>query len=64
MEEILVECASKPDLATVANEVDIKVVKTESKDWKVETDETFVDAVLGGFVEVAKEMGNAFNTEE
>lgn len=64
MEEILVECASKPDLATVTNEVDIKVIKTERKDWKIEADETFVNAVLGGLAEAAKEMENAFNTEE
>lgn len=64
MEEILVECASKPDLATVTNEVDIKVIKTESKNWKIEADETFVNAVLGGLAEAAKEMENAFNTEE
>lgn len=64
MEEILVECASKPDLATVTNEVDIKVVKTESKNWKIEADETFVNAVLGGLTEAAKEMGNSFNIEE
>lgn len=64
MEEILVECVSKPDLATVTNEVDIKVIKTESKSWKIEADETFVNAVLGGLAEAAKEMENAFNTEE
>ena len=64
MEEILVECASKPDLATVTNEVDIKVIKTESKDWKIEADDAVVDALLGGLADAAKEMENAFNTEE
>ena len=64
MEEILVECASKPELATVTNEVDIKVVKTESKEWKIEADDTFVNALLGGLADAAKEMENAFNTEE
>ena len=64
MEEILVECASKPDLATVTNEVDIKVVKTESKDWKIEADDAVVNALLGGLADAAKEMENAFNTEE
>ena len=64
MEEILIECASKPDLATVTNEVDIKVIKVESNDWKIEADETFVNAVLGGLAEATKEMENAFNTEE
>lgn len=64
MEEILVECVSKPDLATVTNEVDIKVIKTESKDWKIEADDAVVNALLGGLADAAKEMENAFNTEE
>ena len=64
MEEILVKCASKPDLATVTNEVDIKVIKTESKDWKIEADDAVVNALLGGLADAAKEMENAFNTEE
>ena len=64
MEEILVECASKPDLATVTNEVDIKVIKTESKDWKIEADDAVVNALFGGLADAAKEMENAFNTEE
>lgn len=64
MEEILVECASKPELATVTNEVDIKVVKTESKEWKIEADDTFINALLGGLADAAKEMENTFNTEE
>ena len=64
MEEILVECASKPDLATVTNEVDIKVIKTESKDWKIEADDAVVNALLGGLADAAKEMETAFNTEE
>lgn len=64
MEEILVSCASKPDLATVTNEVDIKVVKTDSKEWKIEADDTFANAILGGLMDAAKELENAFNTEE
>ena len=64
MEEILVECASKPDLATVTNEVDIKVVKNENKEWKIEADDTFVNAVLGGLMDAAKSLENAFTTEE
>ena len=35
IEEFLIECLSKPDLATVTNEVDIKVVKTENNEWKI-----------------------------
>ena len=64
MEESWVECASTPDLATVTIEVDIKVVKTESKEWKIEADDTFVNALLGGLADAAEEMENAFNTEE
>ena len=64
MEEILVECASKPDLATVTNEVDIKVAKTDSKEWKIEADDTFTNAILGGLMDAAKDLENAFNTEE
>ena len=64
MEEILVECAAKPDLATVTNEVDIKVIKTESKEWKIEADDAFINALLGGLADATKEMENNFNTEE
>lgn len=64
MQEIPVECASKPDLAAVTNEVDIKVVKTENREWKVESDDAFVNALLGGLADAAKEMENTFNTEE
>ena len=63
-EEILVECATKPDLATVTNEVDVTVVKTESNDWKIEADDAFVNAVLGGLVEAFDAMNDASNTEE
>lgn len=64
MEEIFLECASKPDLATVVNEVDIKVVKTESKEWKIESDDTLANALLGGFIDAAAELENSVNTEE
>ncbi|MBQ7572671.1 MAG: hypothetical protein IJT23_00245 [Clostridia bacterium] len=64
MEEILVECASKPELATVTNEVDVKVVKTDSKEWKIEADDAFVNALFGGLSDAVKEMENALNAEE
>ena len=64
MEEIFVECATKPDLATVTNEVDIKVIKTESKEWKIEADDAFVNAMLGGLADAAKDLENSFNSEE
>ncbi len=63
IEEILVECATKPDLATVTNEVDIKVIKNDNDEWKIEADDTFVDATLGGLINVAKEIENSFNFE-
>ena len=64
MEEILVDCASVPDLETVTNEVDIKVIKNENKEWKIEVDDTVADALLGGLIEATEELGNAFGTEE
>lgn len=64
MEEFLVECASKPGLATVTNEVDIKVVKNENKEWKIETDEAFTNALLGGLMDATKELENSFNSAE
>lgn len=64
MEEILVECASKPELATITNEVDIKVVRSENNEWKIEADDAFVNALLGNLADATKEIENAFNTEE
>lgn len=61
MEELLVECASKPDLATVTNEVDIKVTKNENKKWQIEVDDSFVSAILGGLNDAANELENKFN---
>lgn len=58
MEEILVECISKPDLATVTNEVIIKVVK-EDKNWKIASDDTVADALLGGMISAAEELNNS-----
>ena len=63
-EEIFIESASKDDLATVTNEVDIKVVKNKAGEWKVETDDTFANALLGGLLDAAKELGNAFNNDD
>ena len=64
MEEILAECASKPDLATVTNEVDIKVVKNDNKEWKINADDAFINAVLGGLKDAAEEMSKSFDTAE
>lgn len=64
MEEILIECASKPNLATVTNEIDIKVIRNIDKEWKIEVDETLANAILGGMINASKELENALNTEE
>lgn len=63
-EEMFIESASKADLATVTNEVDIKVVKNKDGEWKVETDDTFANALLGGLLDAAKEFGSAFNNDD
>lgn len=55
MQELFLASATKPNLATVTNEVTIKVVK-QGEDWKIAPDDTFVDAVFGGLVGAAEEM--------
>ena len=64
MEEILAECASQPDLATVTNEVDIKVIKNENKEWKIEADDAFVNAILGGLSDAVDELNKSFDKAE
>lgn len=59
MEELFAASATKPDLATVTNEVVIKVVK-EDKEWKIVSDDAFVDAILGGLASAAEELGKTF----
>ena len=63
MEEILVECISKEDLAMVTTEVDIKVIKTD-KTWKIETSDELSNALLGGLVNAAEELSNFFDDIE
>ena len=62
MEEIFAECTSDPDLKTITTEVDIKVVKAADNKWKIEADDTFVNAMLGGFVEAMEELGDSFSS--
>ena len=62
MEEMFIESASKEDLATVTNEVDITVVKTENNEWKVKSDDTF--ALLGGLITAGEELSKAFENQE
>lgn len=64
MEEMFIESASKEDLATVTNEVDITVVKTENNEWKVKSDDTFADALLGGLITAGEELSKAFENQE
>lgn len=64
VEEMFIESASNADLATVTNEVDIKVVKNKDGEWKVETDDTFANALLGGLLDAAKVLGSAFNNDD
>lgn len=63
MEEMFVECVSKEDLATVTNEVDIKVVQVD-KTWKIESTDELSNALLGGFAKAAEELSNSFNSAE
>ena len=64
MEEMFIESASKEDLATVTNEVDITVVKTENNEWKVKSDDTFADALHGGLITAGEELSKAFENQE
>lgn len=64
MQEILVECLTKPDLKTVTNDVDIKVVKTEDGNWEIDADEKFANAIMGGLIEVTEEINSSMNNLE
>ena len=63
MEKMFIECATKPDLATVTNEVAIKVVKVDQS-WEIQTDDLFTNAIFGGMLDVAKDMEKSFNNAE
>lgn len=63
MNEILEECVSKDNLDTVTNEVDIKVVKNDNNEWKIESDETFVNALLGGLIEAIEDLQESFKNQ-
>ncbi len=60
-ERIFVECVEKPDLATVTNEIVIKVTKVDGK-WKVVSDETLNDAILGGLAAATEELEKNFGS--
>ncbi len=55
MKRIFIEATDKEDLGTVTNEIVIAVCKTD-EGWKVNSDETFVDAVTGGMMAALQDM--------
>jgi len=57
MEEILVACIAKEDAKRVTKEVTIKVVK-EDKQWKIQSDESFANAITGGLQDAINEINN------
>lgn len=57
MSEMFMESASKSDLSMVNNTATITVVRKD-KQWKVESNEEFVNAVLGGGITAAEEVTN------
>ena len=60
MQEMFVECLSKEDLATITNEVDIKVVKVDNT-WKIETSDTLSNALLGGLTKAVENISGSSN---
>ncbi len=60
MSEMFMESAQKSDLSTVTTTATIKVVRKD-KEWKIETDEEFINAVLGGGVDAAEELSESFS---
>ena len=61
---IIIECVSKPNLATVTKEVDIKVIKKSGNKWKINADDALINALLGGLAEAVQGIGNAFTAGE
>lgn len=57
--EIFTESLSSEDTETVTNTVDINMVKTEDG-WKIDADKAVQDAITGGLLSAAENMGNAF----
>lgn len=64
MEELFVECVSKPDLATITNEADITVVKASDNSWRIKSDDAFADALLGGLYDAAEQMSESLGAIE
>ena len=64
VEKIFVDCINKPDLATVTNTVGITVVKTEGDSWKIQSDDDFLNALLGGMYDAEKEIQAGYSDGE
>ena len=58
LSEILLNSLNKEGRETVTNDVTV-AVKNVDGDWKVTLDGTFVNAILGGFEEAAKNLQNS-----
>lgn len=59
MKNLFMECLTKEGIGTVTNEVDITVEKQDGR-WKVNADNTFNDAVLGGLTNTAESILSQF----
>lgn len=60
MEELFMECMTDESVGTVTNEIDVTVLKQEDGSWKVNADNTFNDAVLGGISNTAESILSEF----
>ena len=60
MEELFIASATKENLATVTNEVTVKVVN-EDGNWNVVSDDDLTDAMFGGLIAATEAISNSFN---
>ena len=61
MIRLLTESLSGDDVATVTNEVELVVVKTE-QGWKIKGTESLLNAVLGNITDAISEIGNSLGS--
>lgn len=57
-ERILDEITLDPNLETVTNEADIKVIKNENNKWEIEADDTFVNALFGDLINAVRALNS------
>ena len=62
MEELFVASATKENLATVTNEVTVKVENKDGK-WKVISEDALVDAMFGGLIAATESLSDSFNEQ-